>query len=179
MAPTLDAEGWMERGRAGGGGGKRLARGKAGGTVKAPPGRPTDTPRRHSTSTLDQPTNQPPRHTTTTTTTTTIIPLSVYHPSPVLPPPTTTYGVVAPRCPPDAVDARSASMKMTSRQKAPRLIINATLRAVTSARACVCVRVYDVSRTGISTRGGKRERERERGAIPLARKSIAISDTRG
>lgn len=57
----MQKDGWSEGGR--GGGRKRLARGKAGGTVKAPPGRPTDTPRRHSTSTLDQPTNQPPRHT--------------------------------------------------------------------------------------------------------------------
>lgn len=126
----------MEEGR-GGGGEEGKGRGKASRSRKSrrvcetTPGRPTDTPRRHSTSTLDQPTNQPSKQHQPTSRRTTIST------------PTTTYDVVAPRCPPDAVDARSASMKMTSRQKAPAFnyqsYASRSTRARARAHACPCV----------------------------------------
>jgi len=80
------------------------------------PRRPTDTPRQHSTSTLDQPTNQLSTHPS--------FPSYYYRCSSAAMPA------------PDATDTRSASMKMTSRQKAPRLIIKAMRLA---PRTCVCV----------------------------------------
>jgi len=85
------------------GGGCRLARGKAGGVVEPPPPPSTDAAVRwrYGTSTLDQPTPDAP--------------LYYYRCSRVAAPDTRST-------PP----ARLASMKMTSRQKAPRLIINAS-----------------------------------------------------
>lgn len=70
----------------------------------------------------------------------------------------------------DATDARSASMKMTSRQKAPRLIIKATRlaprarpgparlgpRSRVSVRECVSVHCDDDRRRGIAARRVRR-----------------------
>lgn len=124
-------KGWREEKERG----CRLARGKAGGVVKppSPPLSSTDrhTTMRHSTSTLDQPTNQLPD-------------------ALLLPPPHTTTGVVAPRCPPppptlgiNENDVTAKSPAFNYQSYASRSARPAHARAPPHACPCVraCVRV--------------------------------------